>query len=145
MRKIKRIKISQEEEPKYIRRRKEVSLDPQVIQEMILSDIEFKEVSNSFKMSEEETADVWGTLFSECSGTPDEIRAVYLKYYLGYTERKIAKYLNTGQTMVRKIILSAINKVRVKLNLPEISNLVEFQTLSRNRIYGARVSKEKGS
>lgn len=123
---------SWEEEPNYTRQKKEISVDPQMLQKVIQDRYEPPD-QIAQELKSRRTKVVWKVAEKVLKNKPAQFYILYLKYHTGMAEPKIAKMLKISQPWVRCQILSCINAIRKKLRMGPLKKIIEHPSMVRNK------------
>jgi len=123
---------SWEEEPNYTRQKKEISVDPQLLQKVIQDKYEPPD-QKSQELKSRRTKVVWKVAQKVLKDKPVQYFILYLKYHVGMAEPKIAKLLKISQPWARCQILSCVNAIRKKLRMVPLKKIIEHPSMVRNK------------
>ena len=121
-----------EEEPDYVKQKKEVSIDPQIMQQIIGQE-DVNEEPKKNDLSYLKVQKIWSSFRETLNDNPIQFCVLYLKYYVGMSEPQIAKMLNISQPWVRGNIKNAINTLRKKLHKVPLDKIIECPNMIRDR------------
>jgi DNA-directed RNA polymerase specialized sigma subunit len=118
-----------EETPNYVRQKKEVSMDPDILQSLLGTRpaVEGRNrVNHKIQLKQ-----VWEIAAEKLS--PLRLQILYLRFHVGEAEPQIAKALNISQPWVRSNIKTAINIIRKEFGLPPLKKIIENPNMVRDK------------
>ena len=121
-----------EEEPNYTRQKKEISIDPQLLQKIIQDKYEPPDQEMQ-KLKSKRIKIIWKVAQRVLKNKPTQYYILYLKYHVGMAEPKIAKLLKISQPWVRCQVLTCINVIRKKLRMFPLKKIIERPNMVRNK------------